>query len=408
MRHFFRLLACALLWATSLPGWSYTTADYTSAMNQGNYDRAITIMNDIIKNTNPKTGDLYYKRACAYAKKGNYVYAVVDCGTALQYSPTNQDYFRLRGECKKQINDPTYVTDLRNAGQDGLAMTETRQSNASTQAPKQQPARRGGSSDVDINIPITQRRNTNTFALIFCIENYLEDGISKVDYALNDGNKFKEYCIKTLGIPAQNIHFRADATRNQFRSELKWARNISEAYGKDADLIVYYSGHGMPDDRSKKAYLLPADGIANDPESGYALSQLYDELGAMEFNSTVVLLDACFSGTKRNGEMLTAAKGVAIKPSEEELSGNVAVFAATQGDETAYPDNDNGHGLFTYFVLKKLQESRGDTTIGELANYVTTNVKRASVVKQNKMQVPAVNYSPESTVNLEHVNFAEK
>ncbi|MDE7350980.1 MAG: caspase family protein, partial [Muribaculaceae bacterium] len=184
--------------------------------------------------------------------------------------------------------------------------------------------------------------------------------------------------------------------------------NISDAYGNDADLILYYSGHGMPDDRSRKAYLLPSDGIANDPESGYALSQLYDELGEMKFNSTLVLLDACFSGAKRDGKMLTAAKGVAIKPSEEELSGNVAVISATQGDDTAYPDDDSNHGLFTYFLLKRLQETKGYTTIGDLASYISTNVKRASLVKQNKMQVPAVNYSPESTVDLEIVNFGQK
>lgn len=409
MNNYLRSILCTVLLAIASYGFGYTTADYTAAMNQGNYDSAITIISDIIKNSTNKSGDLYYKRACAYEKKGNYVYAVVDCGTALTYAPTNQSYFLLRGKCKQKINDPTYISDLRNAGSEGLAMLNEKPAPKKPAAPMaQNKSSKSGPSDVDVNIPVSRNRNPNTFVLIFCNENYLEDGISRVDYAHNDGNKFKEYCIKTLGIPVQNIHLREDATRNQFRSEIKWARNISDAYGKDADLIVYYSGHGMPDDRSKKAYILPSDGIANDPESGYALSQLYDELGDLQFNSSVVLLDACFSGTKRNGEMMTAAKGVAIKPSEEELSGNVVVISATQGDDTAYPDDDNSHGLFTYFILKKLQESKGDTTIADLANYVTTNVKRASVVKQNKMQIPSVNYSPESTVNLEFVNLGQK
>ncbi|MDE5849574.1 MAG: caspase family protein [Muribaculaceae bacterium] len=395
-----------------MTGLGYTGADYASAMDQGNYDKAITIMTDIIKGTDTKSGELYYKRASAYAKKGDFVYAVIDCGTALTYSPGEEKYFLLRGECKKQINDPTYVSDLRNAGPKGLALLNEKPAAAKPSVPiahtVQNKANQSGPSDVDVNIPVVRHKNPNTFVLIFCNENYLEDGISNVNYAHNDGNKFKEYCIKTLGIPVQNIHLRADATRNQFRSEIKWARNISDAYGNDADLILYYSGHGMPDDRSRKAYLLPSDGIANDPESGYALSQLYDELGEMKFNSTLVLLDACFSGAKRDGKMLTAAKGVAIKPSEEELSGNVAVISATQGDDTAYPDDDSRHGLFTYFLLKRLQETKGYTTIGDLASYISTNVKRASLVKQNKMQVPAVNYSPESSVDLEIVNFGQK
>jgi hypothetical protein len=35
--------------------------------------------------------------------------------------------------------------------------------------------------------------------------------------------------------------------------------------------------------------------------------------------------------------------------------GNMVVFSAAQGDETAYPNNDEKHGMFTYFLLKKLQ-----------------------------------------------------
>ena len=401
MNNLVRNFCTAIFMACFASASAYTTADYISAMNRGDYSQAINVMTSLIKNATNKNGDYYYKRACAYEKKGNYVYAVVDCGTALNYSPTNQEYFLLRARCKQKLDDPTYIADAHNAGSAGLALLgQSTNSTPQLATTTTQPV-----SDVDINIPQSSIKNANTFVLIFGIENYIESDISNVDFALNDGAKFREYCLRTLGIPEQNIHYRSDATRNQLRSEIKWARNISEAYGKDANLIVYYSGHGMPDERTRRAYLLPADGIANDPESGYALSSLYEELGEMNFNSSLVLLDACFSGTKRNGEMLTASKGVAIKPSNEELFGNVAVLSATQGDDTAYPDEENGHGLFTYYLLKKLQESKGNVTIAELSDYISTNVKRASVVRNAKMQTPTVNYSSESSINLGNVNL---
>lgn len=406
MNNIVRNFCLAIFMACFASASAYTTADYISAMNRGDYSQAINVMTSLIKNATNKNGDYYYKRACAYEKKGNYVYAVVDCGTALNYSPTNQEYFLLRARCKQKLDDPTYIADAHNAGSAGLALLgQSTNSTPQLATTTTQPVRRKSTSDVDINIPQSSIKNANTFVLIFGIENYIESDISNVDFALNDGAKFREYCLRTLGIPEQNIHYRSDATRNQLRSEIKWARNISEAYGKDANLIVYYSGHGMPDERTRRAYLLPADGIANDPESGYALSSLYEELGEMNFNSSLVLLDACFSGTKRNGEMLTASKGVAIKPSNEELFGNVAVLSATQGDDTAYPDEENGHGLFTYYLLKKLQESKGNVTIAELSDYISTNVKRASVVRNAKMQTPTVNYSSESSINLGNVNL---
>jgi len=408
MKNIHKIIVFVFAIIASLVANAYTTADYITAMNQQDYGKAISIMNDIIKNTTSKYGDLYYKRACAYEKKGNYVYAVIDCGTALTYSPTNQDYYLLRAKCKQKVNDPTYVSDAENAGASGLALLGKNIETPSNFVKQKHQKKTNHTSDIDINIPVTAYHNNNTFVLIFNIENYTENDISKVDFAINDGSKFKEYCLKALGIPEQNIHLRSDATRNQLRSEIKWVKNISEAYGKDANLILYYSGHGMPDEKSRRAYLLPSDGIANDPESGYALSQLYEELGAMKFNASLVLLDACFSGTKRNGGMLTASKGVAIKPAEEELSGNVAVISATQGDDTAYSDEDNGHGLFTYFLLKKIQESKGNVTIGDLAEYISTNVKRSSAVKMSKMQTPTVDYSMESTVNLGLVNLLHK
>lgn len=278
MNNIVRNFCLAIFMACFASASAYTTADYISAMNRGDYSQAINVMTNLIKNATTKSGDYYYKRACAYEKKGNYVYAVIDCGTALNYSPTNQEYFLLRAKCKQKLADPTYVADAHNAGTAGLALLNQSSSSTPQLATTTQPVRRRTTSDVDINIPQSTIKNANTFVLIFGIENYIESDISKVDFALNDGAKFREYCLRTLGIPEQNIHYRSDATRNQLRSEIKWARNISEAYGKDANLIVYYSGHGMPDERTRKAYLLPADGIANDPESGYALSSLYEDI----------------------------------------------------------------------------------------------------------------------------------
>jgi len=46
--------------------------------------------------------------------------------------------------------------------------------------------------------------------------------------------------------------------------------------------------------------------------------------------------------------------------------------------------------LFTYFLLKKLQESKGDVDVGELFSYIQDNVNKVSVVN-NKPQNPKIN-----------------
>ena len=52
------------------------------------------------------------------------------------------------------------------------------------------------------------------------------------------------------------------------------------------------------------------------------------------------------------------------------------IFSATNADETAHPYYDKSHGLFTYYLLKGLQESNGEATIGSLAEYIKDNVKK--------------------------------
>ena len=95
--------------------------------------------------------------------------------------------------------------------------------------------------------------------------------------------------------------------------------------------------------------------------------------------------------------MLATARGVAIKPKTSTPSGNVIVFSATTGDETAYPYDEKGHGLFTYFLLKKLQEESGDVTLGELAAYLQEQVGRQAVIVNRKPQNPTVSPSPALT-----------
>ena len=136
------------------------------------------------------------------------------------------------------------------------------------------------------------------------------------------------------------------------------------------------------------------DGDAGDVSSAYSLDELYRVLGKMPARSIIVFLDACFSGTKRDGTMMDSARGVAIKVKKESPQGNVIVFSAAQGDETAYPYEPQRHGMFTYCLLQKLQESKGKVTLGELSDYVTREVKRLSFDKNKRSQTPTVNASP--------------
>lgn len=260
------------------------------------------------------------------------------------------------------------------------------------------------SSDVDKNIPISKETNENTFALIIANESY--KNVESVPFAANDGSIFSEYCKKTLGISEKHIYLALNATLNDIKHNIDLIGQAMDAYNGEAQIIVYYAGHGIPNEADKSAYLLPVDGYSSNVETGYSLKDLYAALSEHPAKSVTVFLDACFSGTKREGDMLASARGVAIKVDETVPVGNMVVFAASQGDETAYPYKNQGHGMFTYFLLKKLQETEGDVSLGDLSEYVIDQVRKTSIDENEKMQTPTI--TPADKVQNEWKNWTLK
>ena len=244
-------------------------------------------------------------------------------------------------------------------------------------------------TSVDKNIPVADQYDMNTFAVIIVNEQYAE--YVTVPYAGNDAKTFKEYVQRTFGVPEKQINYIENAGLNKIRTAVRWLAKAMEVTNGKGRAIFYYAGHGIPDEASKTAYLLPVDGLSGDIESAYPLGKLYQELGAIPSERITVFLDACFNGGKREGDMLASARGVAIKTKSIVPQGNMVVFTAAQGDETAFSLKSQQHGMFTYYLLKKLQESKGQLTLGDLSDYLTKEVKRESFEKNNKIQTPIVN-----------------
>lgn len=243
-------------------------------------------------------------------------------------------------------------------------------------------------SDVDENIPETKKSRENTYALIIANENYAE--VASVPMAINDGEIFAQYCEKTLGLPSSNIRKYFDVTYGTFLRSIKDIASIAATYNGEMELIVYYAGHGIPDESTKTPYLLPVDADGTQTEVAISIKDLYAKLESFRTARNIVFLDACFSGCCRGEGMLTSSRGVAIKMKPTEPKGNTIVFSAAADDQTAMPYLEQNHGLFTYYLLKNLKESNGDVTLGDLRNFLTQQVGRQSIVINRKQQTPTV------------------
>ncbi len=245
-------------------------------------------------------------------------------------------------------------------------------------------------ADIDQRIPFGSRERNKTFAVVIGNEKY--DNEIEVQYAANDARIFCQYLTRTLRVPRKQVHLVMNATYGKMLGELDWLRSVSKAFGKDASIIFYYAGHGMPDESTRNAYILPVDGNASQVRTAIRTDELYNTLTANEVKKVLVFFDACFSGAGRDG-MLASGRGVRIKPKNEEVKGNIIVFSAASGDETAHPFEEKHHGLFSYYLMKKIRETKGGVSLEELYNYIRTNVYQKSVIN-GREQNPKINVSP--------------
>jgi len=213
-----------------------------------------------------------------------------------------------------------------------------------------------------------------------------------VVFARNDASVFKEYVVRVLGFPEENVYLLQDATTGEMNQKLELISKLAIKTGSDAELLFYYAGHGLPDENTHTSYLIPVDVSGTNLYSAIKLADIYKKFSETGCKRITVLLDACFSGGGRESGLL-ASRSILIKPSEEIISGNMVVFSATKGDQSAMPYRSEKHGLFTYYLLKKLQETSGNISYGNLADYLTKKVSLESLKINQKEQDPEVNVS---------------
>lgn len=253
--------------------------------------------------------------------------------------------------------------------------------------------RRRSNSDVDVS---TRQKGArpDDYALIVGVENYRS--LPSADYSEHDAEIFRDYAISILGVPKENVIL-LSGTQARLADMTKYLeewlpRNSSPA----SRLYFYFSGHGAPDPVKGASYLIPWDG---DPaflaSSGYPVSKLYEKLEATKAKEVIVALDACFSG---EGGRSVIAKGlrplVTVVDTPIASRSKISVLTAARSDEVAGSAEDQGHGLFTYYLLKGLRgdadvDKTGHITLGRLHSYIQKNVQ-SDARRQNRDQTPQV------------------
>lgn len=202
---------------------------------------------------------------------------------------------------------------------------------------------------------INALRERKYYALIIGVSNYEDESIIDLDHPVDDAYTLKNVLIRNYTFEEENIVF----LRNPDRTGIIEAfdKISGEVTSKD-QLLIFYAGHGIWDNRLEQGFWLPSNAKKNSKAQWISNGTIRDYIRAIDSKHTLLVADACFSGgilKERNAFIESKAMIELYKmPSRK---------AMTSGTMTTVPDKS----VFIEYLTKNLEENQSPViTAGQL------------------------------------------
>lgn len=189
----------------------------------------------------------------------------------------------------------------------------------------------------------------------------------------------------------------SDASKTAIEAEL---REIARKLQTDDTLLIYYSGHGMPNSKGQ-ASLMPADAKTNDEETWLPLESIQALVRqySRDRGRLILIVDACFSGRSQPGSRSFALAGRRDSPQVNAPAENTrdVILASSADTQPSWEDEELEGGVFTAYLLEAMggagdADGDGVVTVRESYAYVAARVEEFSRRKGNE-QTPKL-YGP--------------
>lgn len=192
----------------------------------------------------------------------------------------------------------------------------------------------------------------NYYSLIIGINDYQNNDhkLQDLNYAVRDATQLQKVLTKEFTFQTDNSFLLENPTRQEIIQALEKLALIMTS--KD-NLLIFYAGHGVWDERIKVGYWLPADSKLNEKSNWISNSTVRDYIAGINSKHTLLVTDACFSGSIfKTREVNLTALGMS---SLYQLPSRKAM---TSGTLTSVPDESK----FMHYFLKRLKDTE-DTYI---------------------------------------------
>jgi hypothetical protein len=187
----------------------------------------------------------------------------------------------------------------------------------------------------------------NYYAVIIGINDYKDEKITDLNEPIKDIEKLQEILIRNYNFSPDRIKLLKNPDKSLIISTLHELR--SSILSND-NLFIFYAGHGTWDQEMNTGYWLPADASPENPVNWIPNTDLTNYINAIKSQHTLLVADACFSGSIFKTRNINSENQAAI----EKLYGLKSRKAITSGTmKQEVPDKST----FTHYLIKKLEDN---------------------------------------------------
>lgn len=193
---------------------------------------------------------------------------------------------------------------------------------------------------------ITQTASQGKFyALLIGVQDYQDQSIPSLEGPVGDATSLMQSLSNNYTFTTETITLLKNPTRAQFFAALD---DISTRVKPEDNLLIFYAGHGYYDETHLQGYWYPADAVRTRRDTWISNADLIDYITAIKSKHTLLISDACFSGS------IFKTRAIEMAPKDvQELYKLPSRKAMTSGAMKEVPDKS----VFMQYLVKRLTEN---------------------------------------------------
>ena len=263
-------------------------------------------------------------------------------GAIWKYEKTQNVNLLLAAKNTPDNNARSQITENASSG---TTNTTKKTQNNSTRSRTTENESSGGTT---ANPAVKNQKISNVgkfYALIIGNNEYQDLEIPSLDEPVSDATKLFDVLTTRYTFEKSNVTFLKNATYVQM---IQAFDDLSNKITKNDNLLVFYAGHGWWNEIKSLGFWLPVD--ANKTNTAYWIpnSRISDYMSSIKSKHTLLIADACFSGSIFKTRGLIDAK-----PSINKLYELPSKKAMTSGTLKEVPDKS----VFLQYLVQRLNEN---------------------------------------------------